>query len=71
MSNIENLTAELCDQLMQEASAGDLEKIKKTVAMLIEYSAYEVARHRHARASISLFHIAKEFENAFPAKGAT
>lgn len=66
MSKIENLTTELCDHLMQEASSGDLENIKKTVTMLIEYSAYELARHRHAKASVSLFLIAKEFENAFP-----
>ncbi|WP_085801992.1 hypothetical protein [Roseovarius aestuarii] len=66
MSKIENLTAELCDQLMQKASSGDLDSIKSTVVMLIEYSAYEVARHRDSEASASLFNLAKEFARAFP-----
>ncbi|MEO3417415.1 hypothetical protein AAFO92_22380 [Roseovarius sp. CAU 1744] len=66
MSKIEDLTAELCDQLMQKASAGDLESVKKTVVMLIEYAAYEVARHRHSNASSILFCVAKECENILP-----
>lgn len=71
MSKIENLTAELCDQLMQKASSGDLQSLKKTVAMLIEYAAYEIARHRHKDASVALFKIAKEFEENFPSDEAT
>ncbi|SMC13728.1 hypothetical protein ROA7745_03587 [Roseovarius aestuarii] len=66
MSKLENVTAELCDQLMIEASSGDLNCIKNTVAMLIEYSACELARHKNSEASILLLDVAKEFERTFP-----
>lgn len=66
MSKLENLTAELCDQLMEKASSGDLDSIKDTVVMLIEYTAYELSRHRDSEASASLFNLAREFVRTFP-----
>lgn len=66
MSKIEKLAAKLCDEMMVEASSGNLENIKKTIAMLIEFSGYEVARNCNSDAAITLLKLAKCFEDAFP-----
>ena len=65
MSKTENMAAELCDQLMAEASTGDLQKIKTAIVMLVEYSAFEMARHHGANAAGPLFDLAKDFEDRF------
>ena len=65
MSKIENLTAELCDELMKEAASGNLEQIKKSISMLLEYSSYEIARHGDSIAAAALVRAAKHFEESF------
>ena len=65
MSKIETMTAELCDQLMEEASSGELDHIKKTIMILIEFSSYEVARHGYNGAAAKLSKVAAEFDRSF------
>ena len=65
VSKIENLTAELCDELMKEAASGHLGHIRKSISMLLEYSSYEVARHGDSVAAAALLRTAKYFEECF------
>ncbi|MFD1157919.1 hypothetical protein [Roseovarius aestuarii] len=62
MSKIDNLTAELCDELMIAASCGKLEHIKSVILMLIEYSSVELGRHDRLEAASALHRIAKDIE---------
>lgn len=65
MSRIDNLTAELCDELMIAASRGKLEHIKSVILMLIEYSSVELEKHNKAEAALALHRIAKDLERSF------
>ncbi len=66
MSKIETLTAELCDELMVQASSGDMEHIKSAIVMLIEYSGCEFARHNKPNQASYMFLLAKDIEYSFP-----
>ena len=65
MSRIDNLTAELCDELMTAASHGKLEHIRNAILMLVEYSSVELGKHRKVETALALKRIAKDVERSF------
>ncbi len=65
MSRIDNLTAELCDELMIAASRGKLEHIRSVILMLIEFSSVELEKHNKTEAAVFLHRIARDFDRSF------
>ncbi len=65
MSRIDDLTAELCDELMVAASSGKLEHIKGVVLMLIDFSSVELSKHNKTEAASALLRIGKDLDASF------
>lgn len=66
MSKIEEAAATLCDELMLKARSGELDCIKKTVLMLLEYSIIELNRRGDTDAAQTIQMLAAGFNRCFP-----
>ncbi|RYG92651.1 hypothetical protein EU803_00665 [Loktanella sp. IMCC34160] len=65
MTKIDQLVAELCDEFMIAAAAGDLPTVRENLTQIFEYAAYEIARTGCSDLSISVFNAAAEVDKRF------